>query len=331
MANAGPNTNGSQFFIMHQDYPLPPNYVIFARVTAGMEVVDALADTPTTSGPGGEPSKPLTPPVIKKVTIRSESVGGRRVVYGDAVLTRRSLTMTRRHLAFAALTILLGVALAAQRQAGNGGEEGADSSNMELVGYDDLQGRSAYQPVIQRQGNRWIAYVGHHGGSAVNPLTGKEEPNGTSIVDVTDPKQPEVPGAHSGSARRRPMPNMPDGRIGRRADGAGVQRQRAAARRQEQVLPAARVRQLRRFGHEIWDVTDPARPSRINVIVGGLNGTHKSWWECDTGIAYLVSGQPGWRVPRMTKIYDLSDPAKPVFIRDFGLPGQQPGSTGSRR
>jgi hypothetical protein len=80
--------------------------------------------------------------------------------------------------------------------------------------------------------------------------------------------------------------------------------------------------------HEIWDVTDPSRPSRINVIVGGLTGTHKSWWECDTGIAYLVSGDPGWRVPRMTKIYDLSDPTRPVFIRDFGLPGHQPGSTG---
>ena len=70
MANAGPNTNGSQFFIMHADYPLPPNYVIFARVITGLEVVDALADTPTTSGPGGEPSTPLTPPVIKTVTIR---------------------------------------------------------------------------------------------------------------------------------------------------------------------------------------------------------------------------------------------------------------------
>ena len=70
MANAGPNTNGSQFFIMHADYPLPPNYVIFARVTSGFEVVDALANLPTTAGPGGEPSQPLTPPVIKKVTIR---------------------------------------------------------------------------------------------------------------------------------------------------------------------------------------------------------------------------------------------------------------------
>ena len=70
MANSGPNTNGSQFFILHQDYPLPPHYVIFARVTSGMDVVDALASTPTTMGADGAMSRPLTPPVIKKVTIR---------------------------------------------------------------------------------------------------------------------------------------------------------------------------------------------------------------------------------------------------------------------
>ena len=70
MANAGPDTNGSQFFIMLDDYPLPPNYVIFARVTGGMEAVDAIAATPTTRGPDGEMSQPTTPPVIKKVTIK---------------------------------------------------------------------------------------------------------------------------------------------------------------------------------------------------------------------------------------------------------------------
>jgi cyclophilin family peptidyl-prolyl cis-trans isomerase len=70
MANAGPDTNGSQFFILHQDYPLPPRYVIFARVTAGMDVVDALAATPTTMGADGGRSRPLTPPVIRTVTIR---------------------------------------------------------------------------------------------------------------------------------------------------------------------------------------------------------------------------------------------------------------------
>jgi cyclophilin family peptidyl-prolyl cis-trans isomerase len=70
MANAGPNTNGSQFFIMHMDYELSPDYVIFARVTSGMSTVDAIAETPTTLGDGGERSKPVTPPVIKKVTVR---------------------------------------------------------------------------------------------------------------------------------------------------------------------------------------------------------------------------------------------------------------------
>jgi cyclophilin family peptidyl-prolyl cis-trans isomerase len=70
MANAGPDTNGSQFFIMHQDYPLAPNYVIFGQVTKGIEVVDALATMPTAMGNDGGMSKPLTPPVIRKVSIR---------------------------------------------------------------------------------------------------------------------------------------------------------------------------------------------------------------------------------------------------------------------
>ena len=70
MANAGPNTNGSQFFIMHMDYELPPDYVIFARVTSGMATVDAIAETPTTLGDDGGNSKPVTAPVIRKVTIK---------------------------------------------------------------------------------------------------------------------------------------------------------------------------------------------------------------------------------------------------------------------
>ena len=69
-ANAGPNTNGSQFFIMHENYALPPNYVIFARVTSGIEVVDAIAETPVTMGPSGEPSQPQAPQRIRKVTVQ---------------------------------------------------------------------------------------------------------------------------------------------------------------------------------------------------------------------------------------------------------------------
>src|SRR5258705_4653648 len=47
MANAGPNTNGSQFFIMHVDYPLPPSYTIFGRVTEGQDVVNTIATSQT--------------------------------------------------------------------------------------------------------------------------------------------------------------------------------------------------------------------------------------------------------------------------------------------
>ena len=71
-----------------------------------------------------------------------------------------------------------------------------EASNMKLVGSNDLQARSAYQPTIHHQGDRYIAYIGHHGGTddvpaPVTPLTGQAEPNGTSIVDVTDPAHPK--------------------------------------------------------------------------------------------------------------------------------------------
>jgi hypothetical protein len=193
------------------------------------------------------------------------------------------------------------------------------SSNMNLVGYNDLQARSAYQPIVQKQGQRFIAYIGHHGGEAVNPLTGKTEPNGTSIVDVTDPKQPKYL-AH--------IPGEPKDRAGE-AGGASMVRVCSGDELPHGVK--GKYYLLRAYGntaHEMWDVTDPAKPNRMNVIVGGLRDTHKNWWECDTGIAYLVSGPVEWRVPRMAQIYDLSDPAKPVFIRNFGLPGQQPGGRG---
>src|SRR5580704_14784844 len=68
-----------------------------------------------------------------------------------------------------------------------------EASNMRLVGYNDLQGRGAYQPVVKRQGDRWIAYVGSQfgGPDRLNTLTGQVEANGTSIIDVTDPTNPK--------------------------------------------------------------------------------------------------------------------------------------------
>jgi hypothetical protein len=217
--------------------------------------------------------------------------------------------MRRWHFVVAGFVLAFGAGLTAQNK--------AESRDMALLAHNDLQARSAYMPTIHRQGDRYIAYVGHHGGQMMNPLTGRMEPNGTSILDVTNPRSP------------RYLFHIPGG--AGQGEGGGAQ---MAAVCSGATLPRAdrtKVYLLRSFGgsaHEIWDVTAPEKPSRVTVVVSGLRDTHKSFWECDTGIGYLVSGDPAWRAERMTKIYDLSNPASPVFIRDYGVVGQQPGSTG---
>src|SRR5919204_5993234 len=196
-------------------------------------------------------------------------------------------------------------------------QHGASALNMALLGHHDLQGRSAYQPVVKESRGRWIAYIGHHGGKTLNSLTGREEDNGTSIVDVTDPRRPRYL-AH--------IPGEPG-----QAESGGAQMVRVCNGSELPKGEKSKVYMLRNFGnkaHEVWDVTTPEKPARITVVVENLRDTHKSWWECDSGIAYLVSGLPDWRVRRMTQVYDLADPAQPRFIRNFGLVGQQPGASG---
>ena len=218
------------------------------------------------------------------------------------------------------LVLALGLSACETTSPSRSGEyrpEVPEASNMRLVGWSDLQARSAYQPVIQRQGSRYIAYVGHHGGLRVDPQSGKEVQNGTSIVDVTDP------------ARPRYLTHIP-GDTGA-GEAGGAQMVRICNGTELPKADRAKVYMLRSYGntaHEVWDVTQPERPARVAIVAQKLTGTHKSWWECDTGIAYLVSGVPGFGSRRMTQIYDLSDPANPVLIRNWALPGQEPGAKG---
>jgi cyclophilin family peptidyl-prolyl cis-trans isomerase len=64
MANAGPNTNGSQFFVMHADYGLPPSYTIFGKLSAGEDVLDAIATARV-----GSQDRPVEPVTIRTITI----------------------------------------------------------------------------------------------------------------------------------------------------------------------------------------------------------------------------------------------------------------------
>ena len=69
MANAGPNTNGSQFFIMHQDNPLPKNYTIFGELIDGFDTLDAIANAPVGPSRSGEMSTPKEPLTLESVEI----------------------------------------------------------------------------------------------------------------------------------------------------------------------------------------------------------------------------------------------------------------------
>jgi hypothetical protein len=219
-----------------------------------------------------------------------------------------------------AVLLALPAASQTQKQAPKLGDP-PEAKNMRLVGHNDLQARSAYQPTIFKQGGRYIAYVGHHGGSKrepmpFNPLTNQKELNGTSILDVTDPRQPKylahIPGAvGDGEAGASQMTRVCDGKTLGKGDPNKVYL----------------LRTFGREGHEVWEVTDPAKPKVVWRHLG-MTDTHKNYWECETGIAYTVSRPKGFRA-RITEIFDLSDPTKPVKIREFGLPGQEPGATGA--
>ena len=160
----------------------------------------------------------------------------------DPFTANRNQKITSRRSAAVVMTLLLGSLMASLLALLVGGPVVAasqkigdppEASNMRLVGFNDLQGRSAYQPTIHHQGDRWIAYIGQTGGTdavpkPVNPLTGQSEFNGTSIVDVTDPAHPvylrHLPG-QEGTIRSR-----------RRTDDARLRRQGPSQRRSKRSV-----------------------------------------------------------------------------------------------
>ena len=180
----------------------------------------------------------------------------------------------------------------------------ADAWNVRLVGYSDLQGREALQVVLK--GN--YAYIGHiidrGTGEAFNPLTGRVEPNGTTIVDVSDPANPKI------------VVHIPGKK------GANCRAVQVAENYFEGKSYLLRNHESKEFtGFEIWDITDRSHPRLVSTI-GPLLRAHKSWW--DGQYAYLSGVLPGWKGQHLI-IYDLKNPEKPQFVSSWGLPGQHPG------
>lgn len=221
----------------------------------------------------------------------------------------------------AALVFGVGTALAISQS--------GEQMNMRRVGHVDLQGRSAYQPnVIKYPNGKVIAFVGTHGGTAPNTLKpgAPVERNGTMIIDVTDPKHPkekyhiEAPvGGQSQMVRMC---------LGKDLPGSGDS---------SKVFLLRNVQGGASSGFELWDVSNVTSPVQLSALTG-IRNTHKLWWECTSGIAYMpgsrdVPAPDRWRVGQQMVIYDWNPSlaggnAQPTYIRTFGLPGAEPDGTG---
>jgi hypothetical protein len=205
--------------------------------------------------------------------------------------------------------------------------QSGEQKDMRRVGHVDLQGRSAYHPnFIEYQDGRVIAFVGTHSGSAPNPLKpgAPVEANGVMVIDVTDPRNPvetahiPVSGGQSQSVRMCRGEDLPGGTPGRVYMMRNVQGGGIAI-----------------SGYEVWDVTDIRSPVLVSEL-RALRNTHKPWWECNSGIAYLpgskdvdaTTGQR-WRVGQQMMVFDWGNPhMAPQYLRTFGLPGAEPDGTG---
>ena len=213
-----------------------------------------------------------------------------------------------------------------------------ESRNIELIGYHDMQGRQALQVTTKSDSTNgnWV-YVGHVPNTrtrdaTLNPITGRNEWNGTSILDITDPTEPElvwhIPNEDNANSRfvgvvyDYEFDSEPMGR--------------------DYLIRNSEVGDDLKF--QIFDITERgSNPSAMTLVseisatpenscgrgCGGtlINRAHKGHWSPDTGLFYSASGEPGFRTT-IIHIWDLSDPRDPQFLGRAWLPGQKDGEEG---
>ena len=166
--------------------------------------------------------------------------------------------------------------------------QSGEQKNMRRVGHTDLQGRPGYQPnVIQYPDGRFIAFAGTHSNIPVtkpgftflpNPLNNNaDEPNGTMIIDVTDPSNPK-------EMSHIPVPVAGgQAQMARMCLGSDLNED---LRGKVYLMRNIQGNTAQMSGYEVWDVTDIKKPVLASAL-RGIRSTHKLWWECNTGIAYM--------------------------------------------
>ena len=213
-----------------------------------------------------------------------------------------------------------------------------DSQNIDLAGYHPLQGRQALQVTTKSDtaNGNW-AYIGHvpntrTGDATLNPITGREEWNGTSILDITDPSEPRlvwhIPNEENANSRSVSV-----------VYDYGFDSQPAG---RDYLIRNVEAGDDLKF--QIFDITDRgSNPRNISLVAeitatpenscgsgcGGrlINRAHKGWWSPDSGLFYSASGEPGFRTT-LIHIWDLRNPGNPEFLGRAWLPGQKEGEDG---
>ncbi|MBM3820459.1 MAG: hypothetical protein FJW14_15780 [Acidimicrobiia bacterium] len=228
-----------------------------------------------------------------------------------------------------------GVLLHAQaRRAADPMAEGAQ--NVRLVGHHDLQGRESLVVTVKAdQANGSWVYVGHHENfwdekPKFNPLTKRDEWNGTSILDIADPAKPRlvwhIPNDENASSRGVSV--VYDYTF----DGSG----------RDYLIRNSEFGKTLEF--QIFDITSRSTdPSQIRLVAeitgtppnscgqgcGGafIERAHKGWWSQESGYFYSAAGEPGFR-STLAQIFDLRDPRNPKFVGRMWIPGQKEGEAG---
>lgn len=210
-----------------------------------------------------------------------------------------------------------------------------EAENVRLVGYHDMQGRQALQVTTKSDAanGSWV-YVGHVPNTrtreaTLNPITGRNEWNGTSILDISDPANPKlvwhIPNEVSANSRSASVvydyefDSDPPGR--------------------DYLVRNSEAEDDRVF--QIFDITsrdtDPSQISLVAEITGTpenscgpgcggkfINRVHKGHWSPESGLYYTASQEPGFR-SALVHIWDLKDPKNPQFVGRAWLPGQKDG------